>query len=360
MTVQARVGLVVVLLAIGLLLWSPGQHRRAPVIGNRFHLVFTQAGGLREGDQVKVAGVPKGVVESIEFATPEQQKEFSLVSQGLPLVIVTAAMEGFVHIPVASSYSVESKLSGERWVNITPAGGDDYVVPGETFFAERQTDPEDQLTKTLRTFKILSEQTRELRDEIADPDFRRQVKDTASNFRFYSRELAASSESAPEMLAEFEEQLDRQEVALQQRLAQFEEQIARAENLLTEMVPKLESQLAQFEQQVIANEDQAQAMLEKAVGMSEEYRDMVAELETRFGDQERMEALADQARRWSQRLDDLAAIATDLHMISSDPQVRADLKAMITKLKDRSAELKARVEKLERTLESFPVKADGK
>lgn len=357
MTKQAGVGLIVLVVVAGLLLCFPGQRRRAPVIGNRFHLVFMQVGGLREGDPVKVAGVPQGVVESIDFASSKLQKQFSVIAKGRPLVVATVALDGFVSIPVNSTYSVVSNLKGERWVEITPAASKEFVVPGDTVFNQRPSRKEDQLSQTLHAFKVLSDQTRALRAQIADPAFRRQVKDAASNFRFYSRELKSRTTEAPQMLARFEKRLDRTQSDALAKIATLEQQLAHAKRMLRTVPPRLSANLAAWNRQLTARQAELESMIDRALVLSRRYRRLAQRFGGRYADRKRLQALVDEIHVWSRKLDDVTAVASDLHALTSDPAVQHDLKGMVVKLKARSDRLKARLEKLEKQVDAIPLGA---
>lgn len=354
MSGQAKVGLLVVTLALILLYMAPGQHRRAPVLGHSLKLLFTQVHGLREGDPVKLAGVPSGVITHIDFASEELTNQFSLVTGGLPLVEVSVSLNATAKVPSNSYYQAISNLNGTRWIDITPAGGDTYIGAGEPFFAERTSLQDDQLTRTLRTLRTLSDQTVELRDAIADAEFRRQVKDTASNLRFYSRELAEASRTAPERLAAIEQQIDEQEARLLAQIENMDAKVAEVHNRLQTMTPQLQENLAAWRARLDNSSAEIEQMLSQAVELTDEYNRSVEEAVAGYSDPATLEKFVITARKWSRQIDAMMAIATDLHSLSSDPKVQEDIKGMLTKLKGRSEDLKKRVDQLERKIDTLP------
>ncbi|MCA9790359.1 MAG: MCE family protein [Candidatus Eremiobacteraeota bacterium] len=354
MSAQAKVGLLVVTLALIMLYTAPGQHRRAPVLGHSLKLLFTQVHGLREGDPVKLAGVPSGVITHIDFASDELRKQFSLVTGGLPLVEVSVSLNATAKVPSNSYYQAVGNLNGTRWIDITPAGGDSFIGANEPFFAERTSIQDDQLTRTLRTLRTLSDQTVELRDAIADAEFRRQVKDTVSNLRFYSRELAEASRTAPEQLAAVERQMDEQEARLHSQIDSMDAKVAEVRNRLQTMTPQVKENLAAWRERIDKSSGEIEQMLAQAVDLTERYNQAVNDAVESYTDPAKIEKFVITARKWSRQIDAIMAIATDLHSLSSDPKVQEDLKGMITKLKGRSEDLNSKVDQLERKLDKLP------
>ena len=78
---------------------------------------FLNAGGLKPGSPVELAGIPVGFVTAIQLAGNRAQVVFKLRDQ----------------VPVQSDAiaSIQTKgLFGERYISITPGGSDELVKPG--------------------------------------------------------------------------------------------------------------------------------------------------------------------------------------------------------------------------------------
>lgn len=355
MTKQAKVGLVVIVIGLLIAFNYPGSRGRRPVIGgNELKLLFTQVNGLRPGDTVKIAGVNSGVITKIEFADPEISQDFSPITGGLPMVQVYVSLDNRVRVPVNSSYNTYTDLRGQRWLDILPAGGGTFLDKHDDFFGQGVAVQDDQMTRTLNAFRVLSEQTRDVRDLISKDTFRREIKDMASNMRFYSRELATASEKAPQQLADFEDQLLKQEQAVFEQLQSLDGKLDRAAGRMKTMVPRLNAQLAGWKVQIEENSGEIEDLLEQGVELSEKYQTLLAEQTELLDDPEMTKRLIIKARKMARQIEDMRTLAEDLHSLSSDPEVKADLRAAIVKLRTRSEKMKTRLDRLQEKLDNLP------
>ncbi len=329
-------------------LWLAQSFSGLEVLGgsSQLGLIFTQVHGLRAGDPVTIGGVQAGRVVDIEFASADIQEGLLPLTGGIPLVQANVELDGR-SVPKESTYTVMTDLNGRRWLDITVSPGEETIGPNEVFFAESSASQDDQLQRTLRTFTQLSSETKEVRELLADPDFRLQTRDAASNLRFYSRELAGASARAPEQLEAFERQLDQQEALLYARLADFSENTAQISARMREMTPQLTESLEGWRNRMERQGERLSAALQMAVVRSDEYRDLADRAIERGLNEESLERLTIELRSWSRRIEEYRLVAEDVHTITSDPQVQDELKALIGNMYERSAQLRARIAALE-------------
>jgi phospholipid/cholesterol/gamma-HCH transport system substrate-binding protein len=119
-TNEVRVGITLTIAGIILvagILWlggfTFGEHRYS------FTIVFDQVEGLVAGDEVTVAGVEGGEVESLRLAP-------------FGKVLVVVAIDGYIKIPEDSQFSVASYgLIGSRVISVKPGRSDVYIEPGQ-------------------------------------------------------------------------------------------------------------------------------------------------------------------------------------------------------------------------------------
>ncbi len=80
---------------------------------------FTSISGLKEGAFVEIAGVKVGKVAKIELDKAEYE------------AVVTLAIDKDVPVQEDSIASIRTAgIIGDRYVDITPGGADDYLPPG--------------------------------------------------------------------------------------------------------------------------------------------------------------------------------------------------------------------------------------
>ncbi len=358
MSKEAKIGLIVVLSLLITLLLLPGFHKRPAVLGYSFNLLFTNIAGVRIGDPVKIGGVPAGIISDIAFASDKERRMFASAAGDKLLIRVTVTLNHWVKIPENSSYEAVSNLKGEHWINITPGSGDTYLSPGDSYLGKSRSRREDQLSATIHTFRRLSEQTARLRSIISDPKLRTQIKDTASNFRFYSREMKRVSIELTRpggTLDQFESQIDEEERSILERLDRWNHQISYLQTQIALWTPKLHENIAAWNQKLTHNQAQLTDIIQKALNYSERFNASVSKIEASYGNKKQIKQLVIQIKRIRKQLDNIADIATDLHNLSSNKTLRKRLKNMITQLKQRSAALKEKLDKLEQTLNKIPI-----
>lgn len=356
MSKDARIGLFVI--ALALLLSAINSLREAGVVtfGSQIGLIFSQVHGLRSGDSVTIGGVPRGRVVSIDFAPKEIQEALAPLTGGVTLVRAQVAFSDFRKIPRDSTYAVRTDLNGRRWIEITVSPSEVEIGPDEIFFSEESASQDDQLQATIGAFAALGKQTENLRDVLSDPDFRLRTKDTASNLRFYSRELRAASAEAPGQLRAFEKNLDAQEKAIQAQVEAFDEKTREVRQRMTEMAPQISENLQGWSARISRQGDRLTATLQLALERSEEYKDLLDKLMQQSLKPEAVQALVVQTKKWARKIEEYRFLAEDLHALTSDPVVRSDLKVAISKLVDKSAEIDERLRKLEKQIDENPLK----
>lgn len=354
MNKDAKIGFVAVLIVAACMLYNSFRESGITLFSDKVSLLFTQVHGLRKGDIVTIGGVPAGRVVDIDFAPDEIQDSFTPITGGTTLVRALVELGGR-HIPKESTYQVRVDLNGRRWLDITLSPSAEMIGPSDNFFAEEAFGQDDQMQRTLTAFKTLAESTEELRAQLTAPEFQLRTKDTASNLRFYSRELLAASGKAPEQLEAFDKSLNRQERILLQRVMEFDKKTQEVARRMTEMAPQLSENLQGWSKRMERQADRLESTLQMAEAKSEEYQKLLDDAILAKLKPEVTERLIKQTRRWARRLEEYRYLAEDLHSLTSDPTIRADLKKAIDDFRVRSDKLNKRLQRLEETLRSNPL-----
>jgi ABC-type transporter Mla subunit MlaD len=348
--------MLTIALALSIVLVNSLREAGVVSFGSELDLVFSQVHGLRAGDPVTIGGVPRGRVVSIDFASKQIQDSLAPLTGGVALVTAQVSFDDSRKIPRDSTYTVRNDLNGRRWIEITVSPSEEEIGADEIFFAEGSARQDDQMKATIDTFSILSEQTEKLRDVLANPEFRLRTKDTASNLRFYSRELRAASAQAPAQLRAFEQDLDRQEVAIASQIQAFDDKTREVRQRMTEMSPQITENLQGWTERMSRQGDRLTSTLQMAIERSEEYQAMIDSTLKQNLNPEAAKALIVQTKKWARKLEEYRYLAEDLHALTSDPTVRADLKAAIAKFQAKSVEINERLDKLEKRIDENPLK----
>lgn len=353
MTKTAWVGLVVLICCLVLLGMAPTQRKRPPILGTQYQLVFHSVQGLKVGDPALLGGVQSGRVTGIDFAPRERWRELNKGASDEPVVIVTVALEGGSKITSDSAYKVISTLRGNHYLNIVPGSTGEPLAAGAILNEEMPAEVDDQLSRTLRSFKQLNKSTEQMRQRFADPTFRRDMKDLASNMRFYSREFKTMSASAPQQMANMTRSLERQEEALLAQAQRMDAQVSVVRDRIFRMVPAARSQLRGYTNRIAAGQRQMDDLFVAANRYNQMFAEYAAQITN--GPIGKLDAkkLREQAHRLATQLDDMASLAGDLHAIASDEGVKNDLKAMVKKYKQQSQQLKETAQKYDDMLNNY-------
>lgn len=357
MSKDARIGLITLFVMGALLLFDMLRDRGLVTFGHQQGLIFTQVHGLREGDLVTVSGVPAGKVVSIDFAPDALERALAPVTGGVELVQANVIFDNARKIPKESTYTVRTDMNGIRRIEITVSPSQEDIDPGETFFAEEPTRQEDQLQATLTAFSKLGQQTENLREILSDEDFRLRTLDTASNLRFYSRELRAASAQAPDQLRAFEQNLNTQEAAILNQLKSFDDKTKDVRERMTEMSPQLSETMKGYAERMTRQGQKLTATLESAAARSGEYQEMLDRMTQERLNPEAVQSLIVSTKKWARKLEEYRRLAEDVHALTSDPTVRSDLKEAIGKFQLRSAELNVRLDNLEKMVDENPIRS---
>ena len=331
---------------------APTQRKRSPLLGQEYKLVFHACQGLRVSDPVTIGGVDGGRVVDIDFAPLESWDKLNPPGETRPVVLVTVGLYQGYNLTKGTAYKVVSTMRGRHFINILPPPPGE-PASGTILNQELNSSGDDQLLATIKNFKVLSQSTKEMRNQFADPIFRRDVKDLASNLRFYSAEFVRVSEGSRAEVAKMQKALERQEASLMANVARMDERTARAAAYIRTMVPAARQQLAGYQRQL----DNGQRQMDQAYKLAEGYTKGLLSLKARLESSPLAtmdpDKLGQQMHDWKNKLEDYANLAGDMHTLSSDQQIKDGFKEYPRKAKAMTEKWKEQIHGLETKIEPF-------
>lgn len=341
---EAKIGFVIGTACLVLLGLAPSQRTRAPIIGSSYELVFHDLEGLQEGDPVVVGGVDAGRVTNIDFAPQDTWKELNPPGVDRPVVLVTVALRPGFPLSQGTGYKVVSTLRGNRFINILPSPPTrDRVREGTILSGELPPETADQLQMTLANFKNLSKSTKKMRDQFADPLFRRDMKDLASNMRFYSVEFARVSKGSRAQINRMAAQFERYERQAIAQVQKMDAQISAVGNYTRSLTPSLRARIQGYNQRIASGQRQLDSVYAQSNNLLRNFRSYADRMQAQAANFH-PDKVAERIDQINERMQNYADLATDLHQISSDPGLKQDLKAMPRRMRERSERLKDQVE----------------
>ena len=347
-------GLLVAILCAIMLGLAPTQRTRPPILGVLYRLCFHDVKGLKRGDPVVMGGVPAGRVVGIDFAPREHWAELNPGQPDVPMVLVTVALDPGFKMTAHSGYKIIGNLRGQLVVNIVPGASTNKVLaPNSLHNQELDAEVEDTVGATVRNFKDLAVRTEDLRSAISDPVFRRDLKDGASNARFYSNEFLGLSKRATAQVDDVTQEIGMQERRLLDQAQAMDAQVSRAQVYINKTIPLARTQLQEYRSKVVAAQKQLDSMAGQADKFNANLKKLADQLNSQKLGQLDVKKLTKDVKNVAKRVDDYAQLAGDIHAITSDEEVRANIKGQVKKLKGKSESLKESFNKYEHQLDQF-------
>ncbi len=134
---------IFVLIGVGCIAWLAIELGGVGGVGTKGYAltaIFDDAGGVRKGSDVLLAGVPVGQVESVVLKDNEEAKMTLMIHTG-------------VQITSDATVSIRTKgLIGEKYVRINQGAEEDFLQPGDEFEdTESPLNLEDMIAKYIFT-----------------------------------------------------------------------------------------------------------------------------------------------------------------------------------------------------------------
>jgi phospholipid/cholesterol/gamma-HCH transport system substrate-binding protein len=140
---ETKVGILTIV-ALALLIIGFNFLKGKNIFSNEKHLyaVFGDLGSLKKSNEVKINGLPVGIVYS-----------YTELDKDLSGIIVTITLRRDVNIPKNSVATIESELLGGSYINIAKGDKKEYLTDGDTLVTNRATsllgDVKAQINPTL-------------------------------------------------------------------------------------------------------------------------------------------------------------------------------------------------------------------
>jgi phospholipid/cholesterol/gamma-HCH transport system substrate-binding protein len=144
---ETKVGILTIV-ALTLLIVGFNFLKGKNVFNKEKHLyaVFSDLGSLRKSNEVKMKGLPVGVIY-----------DYTEIDKNLSGVIVTITMKRDVNIPRDSKATIESELLGNTYMNIVQGLSPEFLQDGDTVVTDRASsflgDVKAQITPTLSSVR---------------------------------------------------------------------------------------------------------------------------------------------------------------------------------------------------------------
>ena len=144
---ETKVGILTIV-ALTLLIVGFNFLKGKNVFNKEKHLyaVFSDLGSLRKSNEVKMKGLPVGVIY-----------DYTEIDKNLSGIIVTITMKRDVNIPKDSKATIESELLGNTYMDVAQGQSTEFLKDGDTIVTDRASsflgDVKAQITPTLTSVR---------------------------------------------------------------------------------------------------------------------------------------------------------------------------------------------------------------
>jgi len=188
MTTEAKVGSVTIL-GLALLAYMI-IHLGGFTFGDKgypVHAVFSQVGGLKEGNAVRYAGVDVGRVGSVQV-TPDGVKVTIMINPG-------------VKIPEGSTFTIGTDgLLGEKYIDIVPPrNSSGFIQPGTVVRGENPQGLDQLVANADKVLLDIQKLVQSLNDVLGDEKVKASLKDSIFNAREITANLNVMSAALARM-----------------------------------------------------------------------------------------------------------------------------------------------------------------
>jgi|GEM_PF-781482 ABC-type transport system involved in resistance to organic solvents, periplasmic component len=327
----------------GLLTGGPGISIKAD---------FENAQGIAEGNEVRMAGVRIGQVESVGL-TDDYKARLGL------------RIDGKYPIPRGSKFVIRGSLLGNTAVlsvEPRPGAASDYIKDGEIvqgskppgLFESALSDTQQaQADAILSSAEQTSRNIEKLTAVLADPkntaELRRlnetlsSVRGITANMEATTRNFESGSEALPRLAAQVESQVSTLSFQANRVLANLEAASASGQRL----AKNTEGLTTDLRAALNENRETLTSILQNADEAASAIAGLIGQLEETVGDDKlkaNLIAATDNLASVSARLD---ATATNIQNLAADPRLNADIRETVANLKETSAAFRNLAERAE-------------
>ncbi len=338
----AKVGMIVVLALVMLgLVMSQLSYWKHRDVGVHYYVIFKNVAGLQIGSAVRKAGVYIGKVTSIQIiGSDETDKELKKHRNEVKVTISVSSSKE--ELTKESLYMINSTFMGDKWLEINPRDGK-KMDEEEVALGTSPTTLDDLIVQGKDALAELQKAVNNVNNLVGDANVQRDLKASVANFNKISTNLKKASN-----------RIDGTVARLSDRMIALADQAGDVMKNVNSEVTKVGGDIAGF----------SSTLKRIAVKNEGSINDMVANLQqTSHNLNSSMKAIKDlvTSDKFSgdilKTLDKLAnaseqveGIANDVRTITSDPEIRDNIKATVREARETVDGAKDLIKRVRSTL----------
>ncbi|MGV8124117.1 MAG: MlaD family protein [Candidatus Xenobiia bacterium LiM19] len=338
----AKVGMIVVLALVMLgLVMSQLSYWKHRDVGVHYYVIFKNVAGLQIGSAVRKAGVYIGKVTSIQIiGSDEPDKALHKYRNQVKVTISVSSSKE--ELTKESLYVINSTFMGDKWLEINPRDGK-KMVENEVAMGTSPTTLDDLIVQGKAALAELQTAVNNVNNLVGDANVQRDLKSSVANFNRITANLKKASN-----------RIDGTVEKLSDRMVAVVDQANDVLKNVNVEVAKVSSDISGF----------TSTLNRIAVKNEGNINDMVANLQqTSHNLNASMKAIKDLVtadkfsgdilktlEKLSNASEQVEGIANDVRTITSDPEIREDIKATVREARETVAGAKDLIKRVRSTL----------
>lgn len=307
----AKVGMIglLAIIILGLIFSQIGDWKNRET-GYEINIVFDKVGGLQPQAKVTLSGVTVGKVKNITILPSHKVKITALITY-----------KGLV-INKESKFSIIGSLWGDKWIDIYPKppvqigdGAPKPIVtltPGAEVVGVNPVSMEQIVFEGQAVLEELKKAVAQINNLIGDPKMQKEFRGSVENFYELSKNFRTAS-------------------------ASLDKNINDMVSLIRTNVEKISVDLLEFsgsaKRMGVNNEEDIRIIVKNLKSMSHNLNLAMETVKTIVTKKEFSEDIAGTLENIRKASEEVAGIASDIRIITSDPQIKEDLKQTIHEAK---------------------------
>lgn len=343
--VELKVGIATLIFCILLVITLQQMGVIRKETGPVFLVQFNRIGGITKGSSVRYAGVDIGRVTGIEikeaqsYYWDDKGKQFVWLTddQGSPIMVDQAFISIMItnkdvfknKLPLFTDKTevlISTSLMGDKWIEIRPQPGK-LLKQDEVLLGHPPTTIEDFIAKAEEAIDKVETAINSFNDVLGDPDIQENIKLSLENFKDLTENLKGVSETANEKIRSIADKLDLVAGNINNVVDNLNVQVSAIGGNMQEFTGTL-NRIA------ITNENDIRVLVKNLVNTSKSMKktlEVVEELVSRKEFSENILVTLENIKNTSEEVEGIAA---DIRAITSDGQIREDLKLAVSEARE--------------------------
>lgn len=319
----AKVGMIVILalVMLGLVVSQLGNWKYKEV-GNRYYVIFDNVSGLQVNAPVRKAGVKIGQVTGINIIGKGSEEKDLIDKVKVTIYVYEKDDTGKpIQLTKNSLFTISSSFMGDKWLEIFPREGEELKPEGKVVGKSPVT-LDDLIVKGEDVLEELKVAVDNFNLLVGDSKVQKDLKDTVANFKSISGNLKTAS-------AKFDKTLDQLGTRIVALTEQAESVLKDVDSEIRGVGGDVKGFTSSLKRMATANEPKMNDIVKNLQETSHNLNASMKAIRELVTNEKFGKNILKTLDNIATASEEVEGIASDVRSITSDPQLREDLKATV-------------------------------